>query len=118
MRMCASARVLAERLSGQARIANLRYPGLPSDPSHATAKRQMSDFGFLMSFELESEDKAEEFISRCRYLSQATSFGGTHSAAERRARWGDAVAPGFIRLSVGIEPLEPLWAAIAEALRP
>ena len=96
----------------------MRYPGLPSDPSHAVAKRQMADFGFLMSFELEDEEKAEEFLTRCRYLSQATSFGGTHSAAERRARWGDAVAPGFIRLSVGIEPVEPLWSAIAEALTP
>ena len=115
-RMCASARIVAQRLSGHLRIKNLRYPGLASDPSHTIAKRQMEDFGFLMSFELESEEKAEEFLTRCRYLSQATSFGGTHSAAERRARWGDAVAPGFIRLSVGIEPLEPLWTAISEAL--
>lgn len=115
-RMCASAKVLADRLSGHARVQHLRYPGLATDPAHAVAKRQMADFGFLMSFELEDEEKAEEFLSRCRYLSQATSFGGTHSAAERRARWGDAVAPGFIRLSVGIEPVEPLWTAIAEAL--
>jgi len=115
-RMCASARILADRLSGRARVKRLRYPGLPTDPSYAVAQRQMTDFGFLMSFELEDEEKAEEFLTRCRYLSQATSFGGTHSAAERRARWGDAVAPGFIRLSVGIEPLEPLWAAIADAL--
>ena len=117
-RMCTSARILADRLAAHARVKHLRYPGLPSDPSHAVAKRQMTDFGFLISFELEGEEKAEEFLSRCRYLSQATSFGGTHSAAERRARWGDAVSPGFIRLSVGIEPTEPLWAAIAEALHP
>lgn len=116
-RMCASARVLAERLGNHSRVTALRYPGLPGDPAHATAKRQMADFGFLLSFELETDEKAEEFVSRCRYLSQATSFGGTHSAAERRARWGDAVAPGFLRLSVGIEPVEPLWHAMAEALR-
>lgn len=116
-RMCASAGVLAERLAGHPRIRRLRYPGLATDPAHATAKRQMAGFGFLLSFELESEEKAEDFLNRCRYLSQATSFGGTHSAAERRARWGDAVAPGFLRLSVGVEPLEPLWQAMAEALR-
>jgi cystathionine gamma-lyase len=115
-RMCASARVLAERLGNHARVKHLRYPGLPTDPSHSVAKRQMSDFGFLLSFEMESEDKAETFLNRCKYLSQTTSFGGTHSAAERRARWGDAVPPGFLRLSVGIEPVEPLWQAIVEAL--
>jgi cystathionine gamma-lyase len=115
-RMCASARVLADRLGSHPRVKALRYPGLPGDPSHAVAKRQMADFGFLLTFELEDETRAEAFLSRCRYLSQATSFGGTHSAAERRARWGDAVAPGFLRLSVGVEPLEPLWSAIAEAL--
>ncbi len=116
-RMCASAQVIAERLFAHPRIKALRYPGLASDPSYATAKRQMSGFGFLMSFELESEEKAEAFLSDCAYLTQTTSFGGTHSAGERRARWGDAVAPGFIRLSVGVEPVEPLWSAIAAALR-
>jgi cystathionine gamma-lyase len=47
---------------------------------------------------------------------QATSFGGVHTSAERRARWGDQVAPGFIRLSVGCEPLEPLWRDLQAAL--
>lgn len=116
-RMCASAQTIAERLQAHPRIKGLRYPGLALDPSHAIAKRQMAGFGFLMSFELESEEKAEEFLTRCTYLTQTTSFGGTHSAGERRARWGDAVAPGFIRFSVGVEPVEPLWASIAEALR-
>ncbi len=116
-RMCASARVLAERLAEHPRVTALRYPGLESDPSHALAKRQMADFGFLLNFELEDQEKAEDFLSRCRFLTQTTSFGGTHSAAERRARWGDPVAPGFLRLSVGIEPVEPLWQAIEEALR-
>lgn len=115
-RMCASARVLAERLSGHNRVRNLRYPGLANDPAHAIARRQMSDFGFLLTFELEGEAEAEAFLARCDYLTQTTSFGGTHSAAERRARWGDAVHPGFLRLSVGIEPVEPLWHAIAAAL--
>lgn len=116
-RMCASAQIIAERLALHPRIRGLRYPGLPDDPSHGVAKRQMSGFGFLMTFELEGEAAAEDFLTRCAYLTQTTSFGGTHSAGERRARWGDAVAPGFIRLSVGVEPIAPLWAAIAEALR-
>ncbi len=116
-RMCASAQIVAERLATHPRIKALRYPGLPSDPSFAMAKRQMSGFGFLLTFELEGEDQAEDFLTRCAYVTQTTSFGGTHSAGERRARWGDAVAPGFIRFSVGVEPVEPLWAAIAVALK-
>jgi cystathionine gamma-lyase len=115
-RMCASARVIAERLAAHPRVRGLRYPGLPGDPAHAVARRQMADFGFLIGFELEGQAQADAFLDACPYLVQATSFGGTHSSAERRARWGDAVAPGFLRLSVGIEPPEPLWQAIAAAL--
>jgi cystathionine gamma-lyase len=115
-RMCGSAGVIAERLAGHGKIANLRYPGLVMDASYAVTKQQASGFGFLIGFELASEVEAERFLSDCRYIVQSTSFGGTHSSGERRARWGDKVAPGFIRLSVGIEPVEALWAAIAEAL--
>jgi cystathionine gamma-lyase len=115
-RMCASARVIADRLQGMPGVTGLRYPGLVSDPAHALARRQMTDFGFLMGFEMESRARAERFLAQCPYLAQATSFGSTHSAGECRARWGDIVAPGFIRLSVGIEPVEVLWAAIEQAL--
>lgn len=116
-RMCASAQTLAERLSDHPRIKALRYPGLPHDPSYAIARRQMTGFGFLLSFELEGEAEAEDFLTRCHYVTQTTSFGGTHSAGERRARWGDAVAPGFIRFSVGVEPVEALWSAISSTLK-
>lgn len=115
-RMCRSAGVIAERLAAHPKVRNLRYPGLASDPSYAISTRQMAGYGFLIGFELDSETAAEKFLSDCGYIVQSTSFGGTHSSGERRARWGDKVAPGFIRLSVGIEPLEPLWAAIHAAL--
>jgi cystathionine gamma-lyase len=49
-------------------------------------------------------------------MARSTSFGSTHSAGERRARWGDAVPDGFLRLSIGIEPVDDLWAAIDAAL--
>jgi cystathionine gamma-lyase len=84
--------------------------------SNHPALKQMAHGGFLISFTLESEAVAERFITTCPLIQPATSFGGVHSSAERRARWGDAVAPGFVRLSVGIEPLETLWSAMAEAL--
>lgn len=76
----------------------------------------MDRFGFLIGLTLGSEAEAEKFIDGCALIQPATSFGGVHTSAERRARWGDAVAPGFVRLSVGCEPVEELWAAIDAAL--
>ena len=115
-RMCASAAVIAERLAEHGAVKALRYPGLAGDAAQDVARRQMLNGGFLIGFELTDEATAEAFLARCPLIEQATSFGGVHSAAERRARWGDGVAPGFIRLSVGVEPLEVLWAAMAAAL--
>jgi cystathionine gamma-lyase len=115
-RMCASAVIIAGRLAGHGAIRDLRYPGLPDDPSHRMVGRQMANGGFLIGFTLRDAEVAEGFLSRCPFIAQSTSFGGTHSAGERRARWGDAVPEGFIRLSVGIEPIEVLWQAIEAAL--
>ena len=115
-RMCASAQVLAERLAKHPAVSQIRYPGLPGDPSHALAKAQTKRFGFLLSITLGSEELAERFINTCPMLRPATSFGGVHSSAERRARWGDDVDPAFIRLSVGCEPVEELWQAIEASL--
>lgn len=115
-RMCASALVIAGRLAAHPKVAGLRYPGLPGDPSHWAVGGQMDNGGFLIGFELADAGVAERFLAACPYLAQSTSFGATHSAAERRARWGDGVAEGFIRLSVGIEPVEVLWPAIDAAL--
>ncbi|WP_170467839.1 cystathionine gamma-lyase [Ruegeria arenilitoris] len=115
-RMCSSAQVLAERLANHPAITAIRYPGLPGDPSHALANAQTTRFGFLLSITLASEEKAESFINTCPLLRPATSFGGVHSSAERRARWGDDVDPGFVRLSVGCEPVEELWQAFETSL--
>ena len=115
-RMCASAAVIAERLANHPGVVAVRYPGLKGDASHAVAVRQMSGFGFLISFTLRDAVVAEKFLADCTMMVQATSFGSTHTSGERRARWGDAVPGGLIRLSVGVEPLEPLWAAITAAL--
>ena len=115
-RMCATAGEIAARLAAHPRVKNTRYPGLATDPSHAIAARQMAGFGFLIGFELADASAAERFLTDCPLIVQSTSFGSTHTSGERRARWGDAVAPGFIRLSVGLEPLEPLWRAMDQAL--
>ncbi|HTT09517.1 MAG TPA: cystathionine gamma-lyase [Burkholderiaceae bacterium] len=115
-RMCASALVLAQRLAGHPQVRQLRYPGLPDHPAHALARRQMRRFGGLIALTLADAQVAEAFIQRCRFVRSATSFGGVHTSAERRARWGDQVAPGFIRLSVGCEPCEVLWRDFQAAL--
>lgn len=116
-RMCETAGVIARRLSAHNRVTNVRYPGLENDPSHEVAARQMRAFGFLIGFELESEAAANHFLESCKGIVNATSFGSVHTSAERRARWGDDVAPGYIRLSVGVEPCDALWGGIEAALR-
>jgi len=115
-RMCASAAIIADRLAAHPAVRGLRYPGLKGDPSHAALGDQMANGGFLIGFELRDASVAEGFLASCKLIEQSTSFGGTHSAGERRARWGDAVPEGFIRLSVGVEPVEVLWQAIDAAL--
>ena len=115
-RMCSSAETIASRLAGHPAVGSLRFPGLPDDPAHNLARMQMDRFGFLIGLTLAGQQAAENFIDGCALIQPATSFGGVHSSAERRARWGDAVAPGYVRLSVGCEPVEELWKAIAAAL--
>ena len=77
----------------------------------------MSRFGTIVCFTLSSEERAERFLSECRLVNRATSFGGVHTSAERRARWGgDDIAPGFIRFSVGCEDPQDVIADVEQAL--
>lgn len=116
-RQCATALSLAETLAARADVSGVRYPGLPGDPSHPTAVRQMRRFGSVVSFVLADAETAERFLSALRLVDDATSFGGLRSTAERRARWGgDAVPEGFIRFSVGAEDPEDLLADVERAL--
>ena len=115
-RMWATARAIAPRLAAHGAVERVRYPGLPGDPAHDLAARQMAAPGFLISLTLSSQEAADRFIDGCPLLTPATSFGGIHSSAERRARWGDEVPPGFVRLSVGCEPEGPLWEALKASL--
>jgi len=85
------------------------YPGLPSHLAHAVAARQMRAFGPVLSFDLGTRARAESFLAALTVVREATSFGGVHSNAERRARWGgDAIGDGFIRFSVGCEAIDDL----------
>jgi len=111
----ANALALARRLEG--RVDGLRYPGLASDPAHELAARQMNRFGTVLRFDVGSRERAERFLERARLVTDATSFGGVVTMAERRRRWGgDDVPEGFIRLSAGCEATEDLLADVEQAL--
>lgn len=115
-RACANALLLAERLSAHPKVRALSYPWLASHPAHGLARTQMSAGGSLIALTLADRASADRFIDRCDLMRASTSFGGVHTSAERRARWGDAVADGFIRVSVGCEPSEALWRSVERAL--
>ncbi|WP_055565770.1 cystathionine gamma-lyase [Streptomyces atriruber] len=116
-RQNANALVLAEALRGRTEVTGLRYPGLPDDPSHKVASRQMRRFGCVLSFTLPTRARAERFLEALRLVDDATSFGGVRSTAERRGRWGgDAVPEGFIRFSAGAEDPDDLVADVLRAL--
>lgn len=117
MQQCRSALAVAEYLAEHPKVSYVRYPGLPDDPAHAIAKRQMSHYGCVISFELASADAATRFFAASELVYEATSFGGLHTSAERRARWGgDVVREGFIRMSVGLEDAHDLMTDLAMAL--
>ena len=116
-RQCANALALAMLLAEHPSVLTVRYPGLASDPTHAVAARQMAYYGPVVSFTLADRTAAERFLSECPMITEATSFGSVHTTAERRARWGgDAVPEGFIRMSVGIEHIDDLRAALSATL--
>lgn len=119
-RQCASALALAQTLAARVGddLVAVRYPGLPDDPAHALAARQMRSFGTVLTFDLgDDAERARELLRRCELVIEATSFGSVHTMAERRARWGtDPVTEGLIRLSVGIEDVEDLRADLIQAL--
>ena len=77
----------------------------------------MNYFGAVLSFELADRTAAETFFKKSKLVTEATSFGGTCTCAERRARWGgDAVPDGFIRMSAGLEDADDLIEDITQAL--
>jgi cystathionine gamma-lyase len=116
-RSSAGALAVARALEGHPDVRAVHHPGLASHPSQAVAARQMAHAGALVSFELGSAARAQAVLAACELVAEATSFGGVHATAERRARWGtDAVAEGFIRYSAGCEDPEDLVADLLRAL--
>jgi cystathionine gamma-lyase len=116
-RACDNAMAIARLLAARDDVDGVRYPGLPSDPGHDVARRQMSGYAMVVSFDVGSAERAERFLAAARLVTDATSFGGVQTSAERRARWGgDTVPEGFIRLSAGVEDTADLLADVERAL--
>ena len=99
-RQCGNVLDVARHLTMRPEVRSVRYPGLPQDPSYRIAFRQMKYFGPIVSFILEDQEKADRFLKACKLVVTATSFGGVHSAGERRARLGRRRDP------TGVHPLQ------------
>ena len=117
-RQSANALALARFLRERPEVLDVRHPGLEEHPQHALAGRQMRLTGPLVGFTLDGAERAQRFLGALELVAEATSFGGVHSTAERRARWGtDDVADGFIRFSAGCEDVADLLADVERGLR-
>jgi cystathionine gamma-synthase len=109
---------LALRLADHPAVTLVRYPGLPGDPGHARAAAQMSGFGAVLGFEVQSQDAANGICDSVRVIRPASSLGGVETTIERRAKLPGQkhLPPGFLRLSVGCEHIDDLWQDLAAAL--
>lgn len=127
-RHCASALRIAKWLEGHDRAERVLYPGLASHPQHALAKKQMRDFGGIVTFFIKGDlDDARRFLERCEVFALAESLGGVESLVDHPAIMTHASVPAderaelgisdtLIRLSVGIEDCEDLIADLDQAL--
>ena len=127
-RHCANARRLAAWLAEQPQVERVYYPGLPSHPGHELAKRQMRDFGGMISIRLKGgAEAARRFLPRTKLFSLAESLGGveslvchpatmTHASIPVELRTARGVDDGLIRLSVGIEDASDLQEDLRRAL--
>lgn len=127
-RHCENAKIIASWLQKHPKISHVIYPGLESHPQHALAKKQMHDFGGMISFVLKGDlNDAKQFLSRCELFTLAESLGGVESLIEHPAIMTHASIPiatrnalgivdGFIRVSVGIEHCDDLIADLTSAL--
>jgi cystathionine gamma-lyase len=127
-RHCAAARRIAVFLRARPEVRRVFYPGLADHPGHEIARRQLRDFGGIVSFELKGGvEAAKVFASKCRLWTLAESLGGvkslfchpptmTHASVEPAVRRKNGLADGLIRLSVGLEDVEDLIGDLEQAL--
>jgi cystathionine gamma-lyase/cystathionine beta-lyase/cystathionine gamma-lyase/homocysteine desulfhydrase len=123
----ANAQVLAEYLASHPKVARVHYPGLPSHPQHALARRQMRGFGGLITLELGSLDRARTLLNSVRLMALAESLGGvetlishpasmTHASVPPERRRQIGLTEDMVRISVGIEDVDDLKDDLDQAL--
>jgi cystathionine gamma-synthase len=124
-RHCANASRIAEFLTRHPRVGAVHYPGLPQDPGHEVAAKQMRAFGGMVSFRhADGEDAAVRVCERAKVFTLGESLGGVESLIEHPGRMTHASAAGsplevpgdLVRLSVGIEDIDDLLADLEQAL--
>jgi cystathionine beta-lyase/cystathionine gamma-synthase len=122
-----NALAMASFLSAHPRVRRVHYPGLPDDPQHALARRQMRGFGAVLAFDMASGEEASRVMDRFRLVLRAPTLGGietmalqpstsSHRAVPREEREKAGILDGTIRLSAGIEDVEDLIADLRQAL--
>ncbi len=128
-RHCSNAKQIVNFLSNHAKVEKIFYPGLISHPNHDVAKKQMRDFGGMLSFTLKGNkmDDALKILSGTKLFSLAESLGGveslighpatmTHASIPKEEREKSGLVDTLIRLSVGVEDIEDLIADLDQAL--
>jgi cystathionine beta-lyase len=128
-RHCENGHIIAHYLRQHPKVAKVFWPGFEDHPNHQIAKKQMLDFGGMISFELkdESVENARRVLSSTHLFSLAESLGGveslinhpasmTHASIPREERIRNGLSDSLIRLSVGIEDAEDLIADLAKAI--
>jgi cystathionine beta-lyase/cystathionine gamma-synthase len=122
-----SGRIVASFLAAHKRVKRVLYPGLSDHPQHALAKRQMSGFGALITFETGSLKNANKMLKKLRVCSLGESLGGvetlishpatmTHAALGEKGRKAIGITDGMVRISVGIEDIDDLLEDLDQAL--
>lgn len=123
-----NARKIAEFLKEHEQVTAVYYPGLLEHPGHETAKKQASGFGGMIAFDVGSEEKADELLSRLKYFTLAESLGAveslisvpakmTHASIPRERRLELGITDGLIRISAGIEDSLDLIEDLQQALK-
>lgn len=128
-RHCSNGRAIAEWLAKHPKVGRVYWPGFPSHGNHDVAKRQMRDFGGMMSFTIKGDklEDATKFLSSCKLFTLAESLGGveslmghpasmTHASIPREVRLRSGVTDSLIRLSVGVEDAGDLIDDLEQAL--